>query len=346
MVRSKTRKKKMKTGAKIGIAGLVLMLLFVIATIVWVNMNTPVTLEEEVAFSIEDNMGAKAIAQALEDKDIIKSAFAFRFYVSQTGIDNKLKPGNYSFGPGKVTYGGIVDELLQGNTNVNTVNVTIPEGYTVLQIAEVFAKTGIVTKDDFLEAAKNFDISAYFYIPNNKGYTRLEGFLFPDTYNIAKSWTSEQIIGLMLKNFDKKLTTEMRKQAEAMNMSIYEIVTMASIVEREARQDSDRPIIAGVFYNRLSKPMRLESCATVQYILGDQKAKLTTADTKIDDPYNTYRNDGLPPGPIAVPGLKALEAALYPEENDYYFFLAKPDGYHYFSKTLDEHNAAKAKYLN
>ncbi|MDD2568349.1 MAG: endolytic transglycosylase MltG, partial [Clostridia bacterium] len=88
------------------------------------------------------------------------------------------------------------------------------------------------------------------------------------------------------------------------------------------------------------------SCATVQYILGDQKAKLTTADTKIDDPYNTYRNDGLPPGPIAVPGLKALEAALYPEENDYYFFLAKPDGYHYFSKTLDEHNAAKAKYLN
>ena len=128
--------------------------------------------------------------------------------------------------------------------------------------------------------------------------------------------------------------------------SIYKIVILASIIEREAVHDTDRPIIAGVFYNRLAKPMRLQSCATVQYILGDQKAVLSIADTKIDNPYNTYVNDGLPPGPISAPGIKSLEAALYPDDNDYYYFLAKPDGYHYFSKTLKEHNAAKAKYLD
>lgn len=345
MKKRNIKKKKMKIGAKIGIASLLLLLFCVVATVAWVTINSPVTLAEEVNFTIENDMGAKAIAQALQEQGVVKSAFAFRFYVSQNGIDSKLRPGNYTFGPGKITYGDIADELLQGNKDTNTVNVTIPEGYTVLQIAKVFAKTGIVTEEAFLAAAAEFDTTPYAYIPKNKGYVKLEGFLFPDTYNIAKSWQSEQIIALLLKTFDQRFTEEMRKQAKAMNMSIYEVVTMASIVEREAVHDSDRPIIAGVFYNRLAKPMRLESCATVQYILGDQKAKLTTADTQIEDPYNTYRNDGLPPGPIAAPGIKSLEAALYPEENAYYFFLAKPDGYHYFSKTLEEHNAAKAKYL-
>ena len=338
-------KRKMKAGAKIGIASLLLLLFFVVATIAWVGINAPLTLAEEVQFTIEEDMGAQAIAQALQEQGVVKSAFAFRFYVSQNDIDSKLRPGDYNFGPGKISYADITDELLKGSKNTNTVNVTIPEGYTVLQIAEGFAKTGIVTKEDFLTAAADFDTSAYSYIPKNSNYTKLEGFLFPDTYNIAKSWQSEQIIGLLLKTFDKRFTEEMRIQAKAMGRSIYEIVTMASIVEREAVHDTDRPIIAGVFYNRLDKPMRLESCATVQYILGDQKAKLTIADTQIEDLYNTYRNDGLPPGPIAAPGMKALQAALYPEKNNYYFFLAKPDGYHYFSKTLDEHNAAKAKYL-
>ena len=302
-------------------------------------------LDAEVRVEIPEGSGAKQIGNILEENDVVKHKWAFVFQVRKSGTADELQPGTYAFGPGKVSLSEIVESMTSGGSIDNANNVTIPEGYTVEQIADTLAAGGFVDKQAFLAAAGAYDTSAYSYIPQGDSHIKLEGFLYPETYNISKEWGPDEIIGMMLAQFDKVFTEDMRNRAYAMGYSIYEIVTMASLVEREALFDDERPTVAGVFYNRLDIGMRLQSCASVQYILGEQKPVLTESDIAIDNPYNTYLYEGLTPGPIASPGLSSLNAALYPEDTDYMYFVAKPDGHHHFSTTHEEHVQAKNQYL-
>ncbi len=303
------------------------------------------TLDEAVTVEIPDGAGAQQIGSLLEENGVVKHGWSFVSYAEKQGASDTLHSGSYTFGPGEITLESVLESLQSGVDNDVTSNITIPEGLTVEQVAETLESEGIVTKQEFLDAAAAFDTSAYSYIPEGDTYNKLEGFLFPETYNIMNNWGSEEIIGMMLNQFDTVFTEEMRQRADEMGYSVYEIVTMASLVEREALYDEDRPVIAGVFYNRLEIGMRLQSCASVQYILGEPKARLSNEDISIDNPYNTYLYEGLTPGPIASPGETSLQAALYPEDTDYMYFVAMPDGHHHFSTTYEEHLAATEEYL-
>ena len=340
--RRKHGKRKMKK------SGLAIILIVVIALCGGIYYGTAFGAENmgaEAVVSIPDGAGAKQIGGILADNGVVKHKWSFVSYAKKQGAVDSLQPGTYTFGPGKVTLEEVLKSLQSGGGDGTTINLTIPEGLTVEQIAEAVEKAGLADKQIFLAAAGNYNTSAYDYIPQGDSYVKLEGFLFPETYNVDKSWSADQIIGMMLKQFDKVFTEDMKARAKETGKTVYDVVTMASIIEREALYDDDRPVIAGVFYNRLAIGMKLQSCATVQYILGEPKANLTNSDIAIDNPYNTYLYEGLPPGPIASPGKASLEAALYPDNNDYMYFVAMPDGHHHFSTTYEEHLQAKEKYL-
>ena len=208
--------------------------------------------------------------------------------------------------------------------------------YNINQIGKILEEKGITTQKDFEKAAKDFAPYEYISLDSQAQY-RVEGFLFPDTYQFSRKQSSKEILGIMTKEFNDKLTEEMRERANQMGLSIRELVILASLVEKEAQVDEDRPIIAQVFMNRLKEHMPLQSCATIQYILGFPKPELSLQDTKIESPYNTYQNMGLPPGPIANPGVESIKAVLYSTPTDYLYFVADKNGKHHFSKTYEEH---------
>ena len=231
----------------------------------------------------------------------------------------------------------------------------ILEGWNTKQIAAELERIGHPAASSFLEAVSASSALAYYqdfdFLADKPEDASLEGYLFPDTYRIYASSTAEEIIYPLLKNFGKKLTATMRADIASQGKSIYEVVTMASLVEKEAAVDQggnsdDAKIVAGIFWDRIKYGQRLESCATLAYILGVNKPIYSEEDTQIDSPYNTYRHDGLPPGPIANPGLAALEAAIYPIYTQYNYFLT-PTGSSslVFSRTFEEHKANKLKYL-
>lgn len=293
----------------------------------------------EVVIEIEKGEGLKSIAQKLKEKNIIDYENVFYYCVKND------YPG-FQFGrhilSDDMSYKQISSELSTLG-DVESVSVVIPEGYELRQIAEEFAKTGIFTAEDFMQSARgNKDFL--------RGYTRLrgavlaedvEGYLFPATYEVSLNCSTSSVFIMMTKAFLETYTHEDSLRAEELGMTDHELITLASIIEREAANESEHKKVAGVFYNRLKSGMKLQSCATVQYILKERKPVLSIADTEINSPYNTYMYEGLPPGPIASPGKSAIEAALWPEEHDYYYFVAKADGSgHVFSKTFEEHQRA------
>ena len=272
---------------------------------------------------------------------MIKSELAFVNYVKKNNYATKLCSGKFYFSEGELTFENITDKLIKGGfDSSNTIDITIPEGYTVLQIAELLEEKNIAKKSDFLDYAANMDIP-YEYIEKTGDYKQLEGFLFPSTYNISLNWTSKEIIGLMLKQFDKVWTDEYQKRADELGYTTKEIITIASLIEREAKLPEERPTISSVIHNRLEVDMLLQIDATIQYILGKQKERLYYKDLEVKSPYNTYLNKGLPPSPIAVPGVSCIEAALYPETTPYFYYRTKNDnsGAHNFAETLSEHIA-------
>lgn len=301
-------------------------------------------LDGEVSITIPEGSSAKAITSVLMENDLIMNEISFELYIRMSNAAADLKPGDYTFGPGKVTYSDILEELIKGDMMANTVVVTIPEGYTVVQIGELLEKEGIVTKDDFLSTAASMQMP-YDYIPAGTDYTQVEGFLYPETYYFDNNSTSEMLITTMLAEFDKIWTDDRQARADELGMTVKEIVTLASLVEREARVDSERPVIADVIYNRLEAGMLLQIDATVQYALGEQKDRLLFSDLEIDSPYNTYKYSGLPVGPIASPGVSCIDAALYPADTAYFYYQTSiaGDGSHYFCETYDEHTAYSAQ---
>jgi len=299
---------------------------------------------KEIRIEIPEGAYLSEIANILYKNEIIKYPDKFIEFATEEGNSNKYKYGVFYLNV-NMTYEEISKTLQQVGEAINSVKVTIPEGYELRQIIDILVTNGIGTEDGFKNTILNSTFDYWFLKDLTISEVYLEGYLFPATYTISKNSSEETVLKQMLDKFNSIFTEEMKNRATALNMSVHEIITLASIVEREAANDSERDIVASVFYNRLNSKTYpyLESCATVQYILKERKAILTNEDTKIDSPYNTYKNPGLPVGPIASPGLESIKATLYPATTDYLFFVLGNDGKHVFSKTYNEHLAAISK---
>lgn len=321
----------------------VLLVLTIGALVALVVLGGDMTIDQDREITVAEGSSTVAIADQLYQAGLIKNGQYFRLYARMNKMDNHFQAGTYQFTAGKWGIEEVCNQLLSGAIHgKGEVQVTIVEGLTVKQIAGALANAGLGTVDNYLKYAAEGDFSQYEYIPAQgteiDPATRLEGFLFPDTYWIDPKWSEADIIDMLLAQFATVWRDNgFDKLAAAAERSVYDVVTMAALVEKEAQVAADRPLIAGVFYKRLDLGMKLESCATVQFILGSPKENLTYSDTKIDNPYNTYVYEGLPPGPIACPGKASLAAALNPTIGDYLYFRAKTDGSHRFSVTFEEH---------
>lgn len=337
MARQTSKKRKLKKAPALLLA-LVLLLAAVGAAASYLLPGT-MRLAEPVEVVIDEGMGSSAMARRLADSGVVKNAFSFILYVRGENAEGDLRPGTYVFS-GDVSYAQILAELKRGHSDANTVNVTIPEGKTVPQIADIWEQAGLCTAEDFLRCCAEVDIP-YDYIPDGEDYNRLEGFLYPETYNVLVTWGAQDLVLMQLGQFDKIWNSERQKKANKLGYSAKEIVTAASLIEREARLADERPLIASVIYNRLAIGQKLQIDATVQYALGEQKERLLYKDLEIESPYNTYLYAGLPVGPICSPGLSCIDAALEPAETDYYYYRTKEDGSggHNFAKTYEEHLA-------
>ncbi|MDR1778493.1 MAG: endolytic transglycosylase MltG [Clostridiales Family XIII bacterium] len=303
----------------------------------------------EITVTIAENSGSDGVAKALKEADLIRSEFFFKVRARLTGNIGNLRAGTFVLSR-SMSVDEIIAVLAKAEAAVDTVRFTIPEGYTTVQIKQVLVEAGLCTEEEFYNevAYGEFDYD-FLAAVTASGTERLEGFLYPDTYEVYADATAHEIIEKMLDRFDELFTREYYDRAAELGMSVWEAVNMASIVEREAVVPEERPIMARVFYNRLEIDMPLQSCATVQYILGWAKPYVTVEDTEIDDPYNTYIYYGLPPTPICNPRIESIEAALWPDDNDYIYFVLseKLDGSHNFSEDyrqfeIDTENYAAA----
>lgn len=299
--------------------------------------------KELISVTIPSGTGTDGISQILKENNLIRNAGVFKLQSKSKGYDGKYKAGQFSLSPG-MSMEEIMKLLVEGRGE--TVRFTIPEGYDIKRVTEKLAKEKLINAEVFAKEIETGQFNYKFLADAPAGPDRLEGFLFPETYDIFATANEHDVIDKMLYQFNKVFTDEYYARAEELGMSVREVITLASIIEREARVPEDRPLIASVFYNRMKIKMPLQSCATVQYILGEQKPVLSIKDTQIESPYNTYLNPGLPPGPIASPGADSIKAALYPADTNYLYFLAKGDGSHAFSETYEQFLKDKAKYIN
>lgn len=318
------------------LVSIVIILIVIIAGLVgwfYYAPNTFQATNERVAFEIEKENTGVDIAQKLEDAGLVRSGFAFRLAIRITGEGYKLQSGHYEI-PKKISVHDLIPLLQDGKDK--EISLTIPEGYTIGDIANLLEKEKICSAQDFLDRAKV--LHPYPYMRGVQASTYpIEGFLFPSTYKIPVGASADDVIKIMADEFDKQLTPDLRQKAQAQGLNVFQLVTLASLVEKEALFDEDRPIIAAVFKRRLQEGMPLQSDATISYILGYAKVHVTLADTKLQSPYNTYINPGLPPGPICNPGIKSLEAVANAGNTDYRFFVADKEGHNHFSKTYEEH---------
>ena len=297
---------------------------------------------EAVVVTIPQGAGTVRIAKELKKNNLINSEGFYRVMSKLRGVDGKYNFGKYEI-PRGAGYEKIFKILTQPSTNIDAVRVTIPEGYEIYKIADLLEEKGLIDKDKFyyLVDYGTFDYEFVKDIPQRE--SRLEGYLFPDTYEFVPN-DEYGIINEMLGRFEQ-VYSKYKEAVEETDMTMDEIITLASIVEREAQGDHDRDIVSSVFHNRIASPdyPYLQSCATVQYVLKERKPVLSVADTKIDSPYNTYINKGLPVGPIASPGEKSIAAAINPADTDYLFFVLGSDGKHHFSTTFNEHIENKGR---
>ncbi|MCF8009787.1 MAG: endolytic transglycosylase MltG [Clostridiales bacterium] len=299
--------------------------------------------EKRVKVTVPEGSDSHHIASILKDKGLIKNKTVFVYYSKFTGSASRLKAGEYDLSPSR-SLPAIIDSLVAG-TREKTIKYTIPEGYTLEQIGKLLEKKGLVELDKFKKAANRGDFDYPFLEDITEGPGRMEGYLFPDTYQVTNSYSEKEIINIMLERF-QEVTEKMNfsRRSQNIDLSFREAVTIASMVEEEAKVDPERPVIAGVILNRLYKGQLLQIDATVQYALGEHHAKLYNKDLKVDSPYNTYKYPGLPPGPISSPGKNSLQAVLEAQKTNYLYYVARPDGTHAFAETLHQHNVNINKY--
>ncbi len=306
----------------------------------WRPVQTPAS---PIRLRIRGHSGLLSVGKTLQENGVVRSGVAFAVAARLSGKASELKAGNYKFS-GDLTLERVIERLAQGpnDSAADRLHVTIPEGYTVDQIAKTLEARGIVNAKEFLDFVTN--PNAYELLPVDFPLPKhsLEGYLFPDTYDFLPKQTPMQVAAAMLNNFSRRFYRDNKSAIEASRGGLEAVVIKASLVEKEARIDPDRPRIAGVIENRLSKSMKLQIDATVLYGRS-HKTRIMDGDLKRESPYNTYLHDGLPIGAIGCPGLPSLNAALHPETNNYLYYVARPTGAHIFSTTFAQHQAAIAR---
>lgn len=302
------------------------------------------TVGEPVTVEIPSGSGTGDIAEILAEAGVIDNSAMFRLRARMDKIDGKLRSGTYELATG-MEYDAVVEKLLAGPP-IKYVEVTIPEGLTVEQIAaRVEEKTGIPAAEIValaLGQAEQF-VAEHPYLAGAYAGS-LEGYLFPKTYRVVEGATAADVIDMMLDQFETEIAGVDMAYPNGRGMSLHQVVTLASMIEREARVADERPLVSSVIYNRLDRGMRLEIDATIEYVIKENRPRLLNKDLEIDSPYNTYKVNGLPPGPIASPGLASLQAAAAPAQTNFiYYVLTSKDGSHTFAETYAEFLVAKEK---
>ncbi|WKY47237.1 endolytic transglycosylase MltG [Eubacteriaceae bacterium ES3] len=312
----------------------------------------PVGAGDIVQVEIPPGYTVTEIATLLKSDGLIKDTFAFEYYVRRENAASYLQSGHYEISP-ELSVEDIVDMLMTGD--VYNTTITIPEGRNISEMAVILESAGICSQEDFIaETQKVAEYQAIYPIldgislEEKDGVSRsLEGYLFPDTYLLTPDATAEDVVMAMLERFEEVYSEDYLEQTDKMGKTVDEIVIMASLVEMESKYDEDRASVASVFYNRIAADMPLQSDITVDYARGEKTTVLTTEQTQIESPYNTYINLGLPFGPIASFGESSLQAALYPDDTNYLYFVADLDtGKIIFNETYDEHLADVETYLS
>jgi len=324
--------------------GFVVCISVILASLAWLAADDVLSLNKEYAEAqvyVADPVNMDQVSTELTNKGLIKYKFLFRLFGKFTKAENKIDPGTYVLST-KLDYNAMIHEMEQSDNTLverETVTVMIPEGKTLKQTFQILAERGVCPYETLLECSANYEFKYEFLsdIPYGEE-NRLEGYLFPDTYQFFTSSSPEEAISKFLDNFQSKMTEEMRQKCAQLGYSEREILTIASLIEMEAGTDTERATISSVIFNRLSSSYYpyLQIDATVQYALEERKENLTYADLEVDSPYNTYKYQGLPPGPIANPGLASIRAALNPEYTGYYFYALNKNGTHEFFSTYSQ----------
>lgn len=290
-----------------------------------------------VTVQIPKGSSFSKISDILKEAGLIKNKITFYVFAKLKDAPRHIRAGEYELA-GTMSPSLILDKLIRGE--IKGYRVPIPEGYGMRNIASTLASQRLIDEKKFLRLCTDQDFLSSLGISVQSA----EGYLFPETYIINKSMNEKEIISLMVEQFRKRITPEMEERAKALGFSIDQIVTIASMIEKEGRIKDEKPLIAAVFYNRLKLSMRLQSDPTAVYDLADFSGPITREHLRRKSPYNTYQISGLPPGPITNPGLDSIMAALYPAESDFLYFVARNDGSHQFSTRLSHHNAAVVKF--
>ena len=288
--------------------------------------------------SFPPGSGIRKLADELKAGGVIRSSWHFVLLTRLRGQAHRLKAGEYRFNDG-MTPTQILYKLATGDVDYR--KFSLPEGYSIYQAAELLEQKGYFKKEDFLEKCRDTALLSRLGV----NLQSVEGYLYPATYNLSRGASQEQLIAQMVARFEKKYAEMSKSGGAVVAMSRHEIVTLASLIEKEAVSPEEKPLISSVFHNRLRIGMPLQSDPTAVYGVRAFSGKVTKADIQHTSPYNTYLNSGLPPGPIGNPGSDAIQAAMNPSRTDYIYFVARQDGTHQFSRTLDEHNRAVERYL-
>jgi UPF0755 protein len=316
---------------------LFILLIPVIAFISYALLFSPQTPQKPVKLQIQPGTGLNKVALDLQEAGTIRSALAVKLLARWNHQSGKIQAGHYQF-KNPATPGEILDRLIQGD--VEKVSLTVPEGFTLQQIITRIAEKGFGRKKELLELASDTNFIHSLGIKADS----LEGYLFPETYLFAPGIDEKALLTMMVSQFRTHTDSILKNDAKKLGLNLHQWVTLASIIEKETGMVEEMPLIASVFHNRLKRNIPLQTDPTVIYGIKDFDGNITRKHLKTPTPYNTYLIRGLPPGPIASPGLAALEAAAHPAATKYLYFVARGDGGHQFSKTLKEHNAAVRKY--
>ncbi len=291
-----------------------------------------------VSVEITPGMTLNKTSALLKDRELIGNSLFFQLLTHLQKKQGHIQVGEYELSP-SMTPKEILAIVTSGKTILHA--VTVPEGYRITEIAALLEERGLVDAENFIEETQNKELIQSAGIPGNS----MEGYLFPETYHFSKNTSERKIIQSMLDMHQEIVTkNNLSKQAPPTNLSFHAIVTLASLIEKETGVDEERKLISSVFHNRLKKNMLLQTDPTVIYAISNFDGNIRKKDLSIDSPYNTYKYRGLPPGPIASPGLKSIIAALEPSESDYLYFVSRKDGSHQFSSNLQDHNRAVQKY--
>lgn len=324
---------------KIVVFLIAILVLIIVTTFVVIQQMGPYNKnnKEDIVIDIPTGSTLSQVTNILKENNLIKNKTLFKLYVRVSNNSSKLKSGKYLFNQ---TYSNkeIINDLSKGKVYNDGIKITVPEGSTSFEIMDILAKNKLGEKNVYEELINNpKEFKEKFEFLDDEKIKSLEGFLYPSTYYFNEKQSEKEVLEHMLETFDSKYTDKLQKKQNELNKSLYEVVNLSSIVEKEAVLDEDRPIIASVFYNRIKINMPLQSDATIQYIFKERKKSITYNDLKIDSPYNTYKVEGLPPTPIANPGIKSIEAVLYPANTEYLYFVATIEGGNTYSKTYEEH---------